>query len=37
MDANLIFYMRVVTSKGPITKPIEMQKKTDKHCNYVRI
>ena len=27
--------MRVVTLKGPITKPIEMQKKQIKHCNYV--
>ena len=29
--------MRVATPKAPITKPIEVQKKTDKHCNYVRI
>ena len=27
--------MRVVTLKGPITKPI--YKQTDKHCNYFRI
>ena len=27
--------MRVVTPKGPITKPI--YKQTDKHCNYFRI
>ena len=29
--------MHVVTPKDPITKPIEMLKKKDKHCNYVRI